>query len=376
MLRKDYEPFDRKPRIAQFIDSMDPGGAEEILLNLASGFVEDGYPVTIFHFGNQWLVRRLEHAGLDHVILNARFYKSSLMLPLFILTFGRILKHRKVDVLHAHLLGAIFAGALAARLCGMSSIGTIHDTYSLYEARLHTRYLAWAHKVGCQLVVVAESMREEVAELCSLKVDAIKRIYNGISLVQVRPIASSDSQDDTVRLVTVARAVAIKRIDLLLEAIAAIETDVPFQLNVVGDGPELPELKEIARALNLNKRVRFLGHQSAVASILTDSDIFVLVSDSEGLSVSLLESMAAGLPSVVTDVGGNSELVEDGESGFVVPAGDVAAIVGRLNLLIADRARRTRFGTAALARARNKFSMKAMQENYTKIVQEKVGTCV
>lgn len=357
-----------KPHIAQFIDSMDPGGAEEVVVNLSRGMVDRGYPVTIFHFGNPSLQARIAQEGFSFCELGNQYYKSILTLPMFVVRFCRILREHKIDVLHAHLLGAIFAGAFSARLARIPFIGTIHDTYSLHESSLHPKYLAWASKSGGRLVVVADSMQREVAKSCGLKTCAVDRIYNGIRLERFCSSDRPRDRDTIVQVVTVARAVAVKRLDLLLEVIARIEPDLEFRLVVVGDGPLLSGLQDKAVELQVDNKVKFLGHRTDVPKILANSDIYTLVSDSEGLSMSLLESMAAGLPSVVTDVGGNGELVSDSESGYVAPAGDVEALSKYLTLLINSSRQRRDFGEIARQRAEASFSVAAMTESYIKLI--------
>ena len=357
-----------KPHIGQFIDSMDPGGAEEVVINLSRELVNRGYPVTVFHFGNPWLRSRIAEQGLTGYELSLDHYKSTLTLPLFINGLRKVLKQNSVDILHAHLLGAILAGALAARFAGIPAIGTIHDSYSLYESRLHPIYLALASRAGARLVAVADTMQKEVVELSRLKPFAVSRIYNGISLEKFAAAERDSTANGPVVVTTVARAVAVKRLDLLLRMAAAIDTDIDYLFRIVGDGPLLDELKAQAKSLGVADRVEFLGHRDDVEKILAESDIYALVSDSEGLSVSLLESMASGLPSVVTDVGGNRELVADGESGLIASPGNALELTEKVTSLIENAERRKQFGAEARRRVETQFSIVAMTDAYVRLM--------
>jgi len=353
--------------VGQFIDSMDPGGAENVVLNLASELPKHGIRVTVFHFGNPWLAEQIKSAGLDGVVLSARYYKSIVALPVFLSQFRTILKDYDVGLLHSHLLGGIFAGSIAARLAGIPCIGTIHDVYSLTETGMNVRYLRWAQNAGCELVAVCDAMCEEVTNSYGLR--RMTRIYNGIDIDHYEARCENATSSDVVRLITVARAVPIKRLDVLLNAVASLDQGSPFELVIVGDGPLLGDLQRQAEELGVGNSVRFLGHRDDVARLLSESDIYTQVSDSEGLSISVLESMAAGLPAVVTDVGGNKELVSDGTTGFIVPPGDAQAVSRQLSKLIERPEKRIGFGHAARAKAAQTFTIGTMCQNYARTMR-------
>ncbi|MGH9357094.1 MAG: glycosyltransferase, partial [Terriglobia bacterium] len=114
--------------------------------------------------------------------------------------------------------------------------------------------------------------------------------------------------------------------------VAAKHANVEFLL--VGDGPLRPQLQEMAKALGIEKQLRFLGDRRDIPAVLASMDISVLTSRSESLSNAIIESMAAGLPVIATRVGGNPELVRDGETGFLVPPGDTASLADALERLL------------------------------------------
>lgn len=346
---------------------MDSGGAEEVVLNLAAGLRAHSFRTTLFHFGNPWITQQAGDRGIAHHVLDDRHYRSALTLPLFVRRFAWTLKALQVDVLHSHLLGAIFAGAFTAKWARIPSIGTIHDVYSLHESPWHPRYIRWAQWAGSRLIAVCDAMRQEVQKVC--RVRGVGRIYNGVDLNRFPP-RRAPAAAGTIRITCVARAVPVKRHDLLLSAFAAVRRDIPTELHLVGDGPELPGLRRRAQELGVAARVVFHGHRDDVPQILADSHIYALVSDSEGMSVSILESMAAGLPAVVTDVGGNRELVEDGRTGWVVPRGDAAGITAALERLLLDPAARSRFGHDARERAIRLFTIGKMCIDYAVVLRE------
>jgi glycosyltransferase involved in cell wall biosynthesis len=169
-------------------------------------------------------------------------------------------------------------------------------------------------------------------------------LTGGIDGEEFHPSPRAPSCD----LILVARLGPVKRIDLFLEAIRCAAQRVPdLTAVIVGDGESRPELEALARELGIAARVRFVGHQECVAGWLQQARIFVLTSDSEGLSLSLIEAMMCGLPAVVSDVGELADLVTHGTNGFLVrnrtPEGFAAPIVE----LLTDRERYGVFAAAA-----------------------------
>jgi len=130
----------------------------------------------------------------------------------------------------------------------------------------------------------------------------------------------------------------------------------------VGDGPLRQELQKQAA-----DRVSFLGQRADVAELLAGFDVFVLPSNTEGMSIALLEAMAAGCPIVVTAVGGNIELIKHMQTGLVVPPNDETALRAAIERLLADRVLAARLGTAARAVAEKDHSAKAMTRRYEEL---------
>lgn len=136
-------------------------------------------------------------------------------------------------------------------------------------------------------------------------------------------------------VVTVCRLTPIKRLDVVLKALCAVVQHRPDSRSViVGDGPELVSLKQLAKRLGLSQQVEFAGRQEEVERFHRMSRVFVLASDDEGLSIALAEAMGSGLPAVVSHVGELGELVRDGRNGMLVPPGDVASFGAAIRKLL------------------------------------------
>lgn len=361
--------------VAQFVDSLDPGGAEELVLSLSARLIGRGIAVTVMHFGNPWIRERAKRDGIPQVTLPGHgAYKSKYTLPLFVRRLRALLGERRIDVLHSHLLGATFSGAMAARLAHIPSVGTLHDAYSLTESRLAPYMLRLAAFAGSCLVAVSDDIRRTAAGGSKALADNVELIYNGVALTRFAASAGGRGPESPVTLTVVARFVPVKRLDVLLDAVSRIRSDRNWRLQIVGDGPEQERLAAMSRQLGVAGRVHFLGFRSDVPAVLAASDVFVLSSDSEGLSVSLLESMAAGLPAVATDVGGNRELITDGHTGYLVPPGDPDALASKLEALIEDASKRRAMGGAARRRAERLFDANAMVDRYLNLYRSLLRT--
>jgi glycosyltransferase involved in cell wall biosynthesis len=140
-------------------------------------------------------------------------------------------------------------------------------------------------------------------------------------------------------------------------------------LLIAGDGPLRAEVEDEVRACGLGARIWLAGEREDVPEVLRSLDFFVLPSISEGISNTVLEAMASALPVVATAVGGNSELVVDGETGVLVPPADPAALATALSTCAADAALRQRLGQAGRRRVEQGFSLDGMVERYTDLYQ-------
>jgi glycosyltransferase involved in cell wall biosynthesis len=165
---------------------------------------------------------------------------------------------------------------------------------------------------------------------------------------------------DAVVLVSVGSLIRRKGHDILISAVGPLLGGPRFLL-IAGDGDERAALMAQAEAIGVAPRVRFLGLRNDIPDVLADSDLFVLASRAEGLTLAVVEAMAAGLPVVVTDVGGHKEVVTS-ETGVLVPAEDVAAFRAGVERLLADEPAARRAGEAGRQLVRSRYSLDAQVE--------------
>jgi len=152
----------------------------------------------------------------------------------------------------------------------------------------------------------------------------------------------------SVDVILTGRLVPIKRFDIFLQALETVVKEIPdIKALVVGDGMLRSELRSLSVKLGVGHNVQFVGHQENVEEWLRKAKVFVLTSDSEGLSLSMMEAMMSGLPAIVSDVGDLGDLVEDGVNGFLVPRRSPRLFADRMIELLVDDRRREEFGRAA-----------------------------
>jgi N-acetyl-alpha-D-glucosaminyl L-malate synthase BshA len=161
----------------------------------------------------------------------------------------------------------------------------------------------------------------------------------------------------------------VKNVEMVVRIFAAVHERMDARLVMVGDGPDKPRAEQLARTLGVAKHVLFLGNQEVMEELLPLADVFLLPSSTESFGLVALEAMSAGVPVVASNVGGLPELVESGQTGFLVPPGDVAAHVKAVLKVLGDAALRRRFGAAGRKVARERFDVDRVVERYRKVYE-------
>ncbi len=359
------------PKVAHFIDSHDPGGAETLVVEICRKITARGYMPDVYHFGNPWLEEKCREYNIpSQFVPGQRWYTSARTLPLFIPLFIRFLKKQRVDILHSHLFGPVTGASFAAYLAGIPHIGTLHDIYTIEAKKSRIRYIQLSSLFGTRLVTVSRQMKTYLTDLGKFKDDALQTIVNGIDLDKFNIAGTRERYPELgigpqdIVLICVGRLEKIKGHDVLLEAFSLLRPGSRAKLLIVGDGPCRQDIEKQIRERSLHRDVIMLGQRDDIPGLLNLSDCFVLSSRSEGLSCSIIEAMAAGLPVIATDVGGNCELVVNGENGYLVQPDHPGILSRRLQSIIDDAPGRKKFGEMSLRFAREKYSIETMIGKY------------
>ena len=356
--------------ILHLSSSSGPGGAESVMAGLASSLDRSRYRSIACLFRDGWLRARCEQSGIEtHILRLTRKLDLG-----WLRMFSRLVRQHGVRLIHAHEFGANTYGAIAARWLGIPLVATVHGRQ--YYADCATRRAAYrvlSHVAT--MVAVSEDVKRFVVAATGTAARRICVVHNGAA---VRPPLSAAEggrrrsalgmAPDELIVGVVGSLYGVKGHRFLLAAAPQILDARPAtRFVIVGRGHLEAELKAQARQLGIADRVRFLGFRDDIGDLLPLFDVFALPSLSEGLSIALLEAMAAGTPVVATRVGGNPELVIHGETGLLVPAGDVSSLAAAISALLIDRAEATRLGENGRTRVAQSFGLDSMVEAYQAI---------
>jgi len=361
-------------RIMHVVNYLRRGGMEFGILKIMAGLGTEKFEhrfCTTRKFDDDF-VRAYK---LERILDVAAGTGTGLQFPLFRLK--KIFEHYRPHIVHTRNWGALEA-VPAARLARVPVV--IHSEHG-YEvdnlAGLPMRrrlFRKMAYSMTDVIFTVTGELRDYHARQSWTNPERIRVVYNGVDTIRFAPNAQTRARvrrdlgiaETTCLIGSVGRMVPIKDFGTLLRAadqLLARGADVSVLL--AGSGPELDSLQRQASALeSLRGRIHFLGASDQVPDILNALDVFVLPSLGEGMSNTILEAMASGLPVVVTDVGGNPEVVGDQSSGLLFKPGDAESLAQALDPLIKHPAVRLTLGFSARERTLSKFSLRAMMEQY------------
>ena len=263
----------------------------------------------------------------------------------------RLLRSLDVAIVHAFFQDASLLGPVAARFAGARFVAGRRDM-GIWYTRSNLRLLRMLSRLVDRVIANSNAVRELVAAREGISRSRISVVYNGLEEVNVDDSGPTTLENCIPAGVPVVGIVAnlrpVKRHADLINAFARVRENVPSaHLVIVGDGELEESLRGLARSHGLEGCTHFLGRIESPASIVRRFTVAVLCSESEGLSNALMEYLSEGKPVVCTDVGGNPELVTDGQNGFLYSAGDHETLAERLVLLLNDIERLEKMGRAA-----------------------------
>ncbi len=299
----------------------------------------------------------------------------------------RRLKHfiddRGIDVVHTWMVKANIVGVLAARRSKCKAVISSRRNLGYWMSTFHLYLYKYLDRHITRLLANAERVREFVIATEGVPPQKVDVLYNGVDMMDYSPRCGDASvprslgvPDSAMVVGVVANLRPVKDHALFLRAARIVANAVPdVAFILVGTGPLLQDLSSFAGELGLSNRVFFSNGRGRVQDYLGRMCIGCLSSRSEGFSNAILEYMAAGLPVVATDVGGNAEAVESGVTGYIVPHGDAAALAEPVIELLLDDALRESMGRAALDRCRRLFEINAVvkrhEEYYQRLLEDR-----
>ncbi len=366
------------PLVMHVLHRLDTGGLENGVVNLINRMPADAFrhmvvaltEVTEFR-------RRITRPDVPCIALHKPPGHGVKLYP----RFWQLLREHRPAIVHTRNLAALemqvpsWAAGVRGRLHGehgrdMSDLDGSNPRFQ----RIRRLYAPFVQRH----VALSQDLQHYLLDKVGLRPGRVVQIYNGVDTARFRPRLAADAPPEGLPFLpgqglcvvgTVGRMQTVKNQLLLARAFVRLLQAQPalqqtLRLVLVGDGPQRQPVATVLAEAGLAHLAWLPGERSDVPALMRCLDVFVLPSLAEGISNTILEAMASGLPVVATRVGGNAELVDDGTSGLVVPSDDEAALAAALARLACEPALAARMGEAARAQAQSRFSLDAMVQAY------------
>ena len=365
-------------RILHVLLSLEPGGLENGVVNVINRLDRSRFESSVCCLKRAGeFARRIDDPRVAIHELDWRGGND----PRLALRLAGLLRRTRPHIVHTRNAEPFFYGFAGAKLARAQAL--VHSEHGRKFDDRPSRFAVqrWMSSHTDAIFAVSGQLKADLVKHVGLSAAAIEVLHNGVDLSRFNVAEPAPAHarargalrrewgvpDGALVVGSVGRLVAVKNYGLLLRAIASSGLDVHVVL--AGEGPERAALTALAAALGIASRVHLLGHSNDVDRVLRAFDVFVLPSLSEGMSNTLLEAMAAGVPPVASVVGGNGEIVRDGVDGKLFPSDDESALGACLVALCRDDALRARFAAAARERVHATFDIRHMIERYEQLYE-------
>jgi len=341
------------------------GGGERIVLKLAALLPQYGYRASILTFSvhpeSAVLALMSPPCPIYLLPLQRTYDLTALRSALDLRTF---IRQQQIQIVQTYFESSdLWAGFVTKTMSNAKLIWSRRDM-GILRARKHRLAYRLMAGVPDAVFAVSEQVRQYCIEVDRIDPARVQTIYNGLDLRDWDTASSPATPSDELLVTAVGNIRRVKGHDVFIKAAASIVPHFPnVSFSIAGDVLEpdyFAELQALVRDLNLSDRFHFAGGVTDMRQHLSAADIFVLPSRSEGFSNAIIEAMAASLPVVATNVGGNSEAVKDGFTGFLVPPDDPAALAAAISRLLSDQSQAKAMGAAGRATVVENFTTEVM----------------
>lgn len=350
-------------KILYVITKSEIGGAQTHLMEVVRYMHRTGHDVSVITGTTGWLTNELAAIDVDYEILPDMVREINPAKDIKTINYiCHILEDKQPDIIHCHSSKAGIVGRIAGAIKNVPAVFTAHGwafTSGVSPAK-RIMYAAIEHMmlgITKRVICVSEFDRQLAKRWFLRNYNRVVTVHNGI-VDKAFNINIVREYSLPLKLVSVARFSHQKNNLELIRAVEQINKlySDNLQLNMVGDGPLLSEAQAYVTSHKLENEVHFLGSRTDVDDILNQNDIFCLISNYEGLPISIIEAMRAGKPIIASDVGGVNELVQDGVNGFLIPRGNISELVEKLKYILEHK---------ELIKFMGEASRKIYEEEYT-----------
>lgn len=377
----------KKKTILFIIPSLHVGGAESQLCLVLPLLQEKGWDVTVFlTSGIGELSKQLELNNIKVIKpkfmgTKQRITNKLLRLPHMLLSFCRLtiyLLRNKPQIVHFTLTEAYLLGSLSCMLAGQKNLIMSRRSLNNYQTKypILSKFEHWLHSKMDFIVCNSKIIYEQLATVEAVPRHKLRLIYNGLDMRRFTgknydkaTISKQyNLEENALTFIVIANILPYKGHETLLRATAEIADKLPkWQLLCVGRKSNYNvELETLAHELNIASHVKFLGqqHAASIEQLLAISNIAISPSYEEGLSNAIVEELAAGVPLIVTDVGGNPEVVTHNKTGLIIPSKDIAALSGAILLFVNDPKYAAELAANGKLEVQERFSLDACANKY------------
>ena len=355
---------------------LDFGGISIYCVSLAKALKEMGHEVAVSSSGGV-LTSELKAAGIGHIQLNIRT-KSELS-PLVWKAYKKlevIFKTQRPDIIHVHTRVTQAVACMIYKKTGIQYLSTCHGFFRPHLGRKMFGFC------GKKVIAISEAVREHLVNDLKAKKETIALIHNGIDVKKFQAVVS-EKQKSAYRsrlgikngpvVGIIARLSPVKGHRFLLGAMKEVLKKYPHaQLLIIGDGPQKRNLIELTIGLGLGKCTFIEESTMDTRLALSVMDIFVLPSIQEGLGLSAMEAMVAGVPVIGSNVGGVYSLIKDDQTGILVPPQDPLALAAAIIRLLDDKGLGLNMANAARELIKEKFSLEDMAKKVERLYKEAI----
>jgi glycosyltransferase involved in cell wall biosynthesis len=284
--------------------------------------------------------------------------------------FIRFLRRERIDVVQAYFPDSSYFGLPTAWLAGVPHRLRTRNNLGHWLTPLHRRLGRLLNRVGTGTVVNCGAAKDALIAAEGSSAENVTILANGVDHERFLAVPSLSARTSGAVIGAAANLRPVKGLDLLLDAAARLKTDHPdLVCRIAGEGDMRGALAESARQRGLADQFQLLGSVADMPAFLSELDVAVLPSRSEGMSNALLEYMAAGRAIVATTVGAAAELIDDGVHGLLVPANDAGKLAEAIGRFLKNPGLAQRLGEAARRRVRERYSREAMVQRFTEFYE-------
>ncbi|MDQ6959663.1 MAG: TIGR03088 family PEP-CTERM/XrtA system glycosyltransferase, partial [Mariprofundaceae bacterium] len=374
---------DPRPLIVHVMFRFDTGGLESVILKLINDLPENAYRHAIISLTTASdFHHRITRSDVPVFTLAKQPGKD---LKSYV-RYWKLLRQLHPDLVHTCNI-ATMDTVVASYCAGITPCIHAEHGRDIYDLRGENRKYILLRRLLApfftRIIAVSGELEQWLLKRVKLSRGKVQLIYNGVNLElfsaqaeqRQAHLPAGFADPDTVIIGTVGRLAPVKNQALVIDAVAHMVKQTPesahkIRLVLVGDGELADALQHQVRRLEMEPYVWFAGNRDDVQVLMRCMDVFVLASLAEGIALTVLEAMASGLPLVLTQVGGNPELVRDNENGFLIPSESPESLAGALQRYIEDPALRRRHGRAGRLRVEKQFNVRTMVEQYQRLFAE------